>query len=147
MDQSNNQQQGINNELSRSKSKTSSRMSISAGGGIGGIGGVGGVGSGGIGIGLGFRSASTTNYNNSGYDDEGIITGHSSTAGTGNGGTNIQMITKLSAHVRRLEMELITAKEELTELNKEKTEASNEIIKLIKENEKVVELKLQVGGL
>ncbi|GME94605.1 unnamed protein product [[Candida] boidinii] len=147
MDQSNNQQQGINNELSRSKSKTSSRMSISAGGGIGGIGGVGGVGgvgSGGIGIGLGFRSTSTTNYNNSGYDDEGIITGHSSTAGTGNGGTNIQMITKLSAHVRRLEMELITAKEELTELNKEKTEASNEIIKLIKENERVVELKLQL---
>ncbi|GME96183.1 unnamed protein product [[Candida] boidinii] len=98
MDQSNNQQQGINNELSRSKSKSSSRMSI----------GNGGNGSVGVGVGLGFRSASATNYNNSAYDDEGIITGHSSTVGTGNGGTNIQMITKLSAHKKqKLQMKLL----------------------------------------
>lgn len=64
--------------------------------------------------------------------------------GNNNVGSNIQLVKRLSAHVRILELEVSTLKDETLALAKEKESATNEIAKLIEENNKVKEIKDQV---
>lgn len=54
---------------------------------------------------------------------------------------HIQLIGKLSAQIRRLEIESLTLKDEIANLNNVKNESNNEIVKLLKENSEVRKLK------
>lgn len=58
-----------------------------------------------------------------------------------NGGVNIQLIKKMSAHVRMLELEVLTLKNETKSLEAEKEAASEEIVRLIEDNGKVEEIR------
>ncbi|GME81450.1 unnamed protein product [Ambrosiozyma monospora] len=62
------------------------------------------------------------------------------------GTANIQIVSKLSTHIRRLELEVLNLKDEISDLAKQKQEASSEIVKLLKENEKVDSLKSDLEG-
>lgn len=53
------------------------------------------------------------------------------------GGLNIQLIKKLSAHIRMLELEVTTLKDETKTLEREKDAASEEIVRLIQDNSQV----------
>ncbi|GAV52367.1 hypothetical protein ZYGR_0AG03580 [Zygosaccharomyces rouxii] len=53
------------------------------------------------------------------------------------GQMNAHMISKLGAEIRRYEAELVSLQNSCERLQKEKMEASNEILKLLEENEKV----------
>ncbi len=57
------------------------------------------------------------------------------------------MMSKLSSHIRRLEVEVMTLKDEVNELNVQKQEASKEIIRLLNENEKVESYKTKLSTL
>lgn len=59
-------------------------------------------------------------------------------------GINIQLINKLSAHVRMLELEVSTLRDETKNLEKEKESASQEIVRLIEDNSKVQEVRDEV---
>ncbi|KAG0690568.1 hypothetical protein C6P40_002438 [Pichia californica] len=57
------------------------------------------------------------------------------------GGLNIQLIKKLSAHVRMLELEVNTLKDETKTLETEKESASEEILRLIEDNSQVQNIR------
>ncbi|ODV87365.1 hypothetical protein CANARDRAFT_5904 [[Candida] arabinofermentans NRRL YB-2248] len=103
----------------------------------------------------GVRSSKSNMTLNRSYSRDEFETAHSSTIGGGgggasssmNGGNNIQMMGKLSSHIRRLEVEVMTLKDEVNELNAQKQEASNEIIRLLKENEMVESYKAKITTL
>lgn len=65
-----------------------------------------------------------------------VIPESPSVNGTSGSATNLQLVSRLSAHVRRLELELMSLREENADLSKLKAETSNEIAKLLKEAER-----------
>jgi chromosome segregation ATPase len=62
----------------------------------------------------------------------------------GSPGLNIQLIKKLGTHVRMLELEVATLKDETWTLEKDKESATNEIVRLLDDNRKVDEIRLEV---
>ena len=67
------------------------------------------------------------------------------TPNTGSGGgLNIQLIKKLSAHIRMLELEVTTLKDETKTLENEKDAASEEIVRLIQDNSQVRQVRDEV---
>ncbi|GAV29803.1 hypothetical protein PMKS-003307 [Pichia membranifaciens] len=60
------------------------------------------------------------------------------------GGLNIQLIKKLSAHIRMLELEVTTLKDETKTLENEKDAASEEIVRLIQDNSQVQQVRDEV---
>lgn len=61
-----------------------------------------------------------------------------------NAGLNIQLIKKLGAHVRVLELEVSTLKDDAKKLEEEKEAASEEILRLIEENGQVGKIREEV---
>ncbi|VEU22322.1 DEKNAAC103703 [Brettanomyces naardenensis] len=61
--------------------------------------------------------------------------GESSMSNAGAAASNIQLVSRLSSRVRRLELELLSLREDNADLSKLRTEASNEIVKLMKQSE------------
>ncbi|KAG7820432.1 hypothetical protein KL928_001869 [Ogataea angusta] len=83
---------------------------------------------------------------------EDLGTPHSSTIGgmgssNVNGGSNIQLMGKLSSRIRRLELEILGLKDEIAELNAQKQEAANEIVQLVRENGQTKEYKEKLASL
>lgn len=64
-----------------------------------------------------------------------------------NGNNNIQLINKMSSSIRRLEMELLSIKEENEELSHQKNEAQQEIVGKFELNSRVKELEASVAKL
>lgn len=62
-----------------------------------------------------------------------------------NVGSNVQLVKRLGAHVRILELEIATLKDETLSLAREKESATNEIAQLIEENSKVSEIKEEIN--
>ncbi|TID26144.1 hypothetical protein CANINC_002839 [Pichia inconspicua] len=84
-----------------------------------------------------------------GMDAEGeqlsTVNGGTPVIGSGtNVGSNIQLVKRLGAHVRILELEIATLKDETLSLAREKESATNEIAQLIEENNKVSEIKNEI---
>lgn len=80
---------------------------------------------------------STLNGSNS-YHNINNINGNMNT------GLNIQLIKKLSGHVRMLELEVNTLKDEIKTLENEKDAASEEILKLIEDNSQVQNVRDEI---
>lgn len=59
-------------------------------------------------------------------------------------GLNIQLIKRLSSHIRTLELEINTSRDEISRLENDKEATNNEILKLLSENKKVEELRDQM---
>lgn len=63
------------------------------------------------------------------------------------GNNNIQLINKMSSSIRRLEVELLSIKEENEELSRQKDEAQQEIVRKFELNHKVEELEKSITEL
>lgn len=59
----------------------------------------------------------------------------------GGGSMNIQLVKRLGDHIRVLELEVSSLKDETRKLQEEKDKASEEIVKLIEDNSKVEDIK------
>lgn len=64
-----------------------------------------------------------------------------------NGNNNIQLINKMSSSIRRLEMELLSIREENAELSRQKNEAQEEIVGKYELNHRVEELEKSIAEL
>ncbi|ODV59886.1 uncharacterized protein ASCRUDRAFT_71378 [Ascoidea rubescens DSM 1968] len=66
------------------------------------------------------------------------------TLGTGSiGSSNVQVISRMTNQIRSLKTEMFQIKEELNKNQKEKKEAGNEILRLLKDNERVKQLEAE----
>ena len=63
--------------------------------------------------------------------------------GIGSGGvsSNVQLISRMTNQMRSLKSEIVQIREELSKNQREKKEAGNEILRLLKDNERVKELE------
>lgn len=85
----------------------------------------------------------TTNFGNSEiYPQDAADSGSDVTPARGNSGAtkNIQIISKMSSNIRRLEMDILSLKEENEELSRDKEQAQQEILGLMQVEATVKEL-------
>lgn len=73
------------------------------------------------------------------------LNGGTNTPNVSGGGLNIQLIKKLSAHIRMLELEVATLKDETKSLRNEKEAASEEIVRLMEDNSQVQKVRNEVN--